>query len=165
MDELPALSIRNAEVNDVFQIADIWNNGWHDAHRDVVPETLVELRTQESFRERTAALVNCARVVVTGSEVVGFHMLQENELYQMYVAPIARGAGAAQPLMRDALSKLASTGHSTAWLACAVGNTRAMRFYEKCGWRNTGVGPVELDVSTGNFTLDVLRYEIDLTAK
>ena len=67
--------------------------------------------------------------------------------------------------MQDALSELAFAGHSTAWLACAVGNTRAMSFYEKCGWRNTGVSPVELDASTGHFSLDVLRYEIDIEAK
>jgi len=39
-----------------------------------------------------------------------------------------------------------------AWLACAIGNERAARFYEKCGWHRTGVVTSRLDAPSGNFS-------------
>jgi RimJ/RimL family protein N-acetyltransferase len=49
-------------------------------------------------------------------------------------------------------------GVETAWLACAVGNARAARFYERRGWRRTGTVMHEPDDSGGN-VFEVWRYE------
>lgn len=51
---------------------------------------------------------------------------------------------AAAALIGDAEARLAERGVETAWLACAIGNHRAARFYEK---------------SAGIFPLEVWRYE------
>jgi RimJ/RimL family protein N-acetyltransferase len=50
----------------------------------------------------------------------------------------------------------------TTWLSCAIGNQRAMRFYEKLGWRRTGVMVNQADTSAGPFALETWRYEKDL---
>ncbi len=50
-----------------------------------------------------------------------------------------------------------------AWLACAVGNTRAARFYEKSGWRNAGTFVMMTDTSNGPFPVDQWRFEKRLT--
>ena len=77
----------------------------------------------------------------------------------MYVAPAARGTGAAQALMADAEARIRGAGHGRAWLACAIGNAMAARFYEKCGWVNVGTEVVDLDVPHGAFALKVWRFE------
>jgi hypothetical protein len=46
-----------------------------------------------------------------------------------------------------------------AWLACAIGNERAARFYEKRGWRRAGNMINELETADGIFPLEVWRYE------
>jgi len=46
-----------------------------------------------------------------------------------------------------------------AWLACAIGNERAARFYEKCGWRRVGKMINPLDTPDGVLPLEVWRYE------
>jgi hypothetical protein len=48
-----------------------------------------------------------------------------------------------------------------AWLACAIGNMRAARFYEKMGWALAGVFESVLQLPDGPFALDVWRYEKD----
>jgi ribosomal protein S18 acetylase RimI-like enzyme len=141
------------------QISKIWESGWHEAHAEIVPTGLRELRTAKSFFDRTTENLSNTRIVSDGSKVLGFCMVKENELYQMYVSRIARGSGAAQALIEDAESRIIAAGHSMAWLACAMGNERAAHFYEKFGWNNTGREVVHLDTSEGVFPMEVWRFE------
>ena len=53
----------------------------------------------------------------------------------------------------------AESGVETAWLACAIGNERAARFYEKCGWRRIGTMTNEAETSERTFLLEAWRYE------
>jgi ribosomal protein S18 acetylase RimI-like enzyme len=89
-------------------------------------------------------------------------MVKDAALYQLYVAPQARGSGVAAALIADAEQRLARSGVTTAWLACAIGNDRAARFYQKSGWRLTGTLRYVAETSEGPFPLDVWRYEKDL---
>ena len=86
-------------------------------------------------------------------------MLKDAELYQLFVSAEARGTGVAAALLADAEARLAANGVRTAWLACAIGNDRAARFYEKSGWRRVGTMVNEAETSEGTFLLDVWRYE------
>jgi ribosomal protein S18 acetylase RimI-like enzyme len=90
-------------------------------------------------------------------------LVKGDELYQLYVAREGRGTGLAAALIADAEDRLAKSGFETAWLACAIGNERAARFYEKCGWRRTGTIVYEAETSGGVYPLDVWRYEKLLT--
>ena len=74
-----------------------------------------------------------------------------------------RGTGVAAALMDDGEARLAARGVTTAWLACAIGNDRAARFYEKRGWRRVGVVTSHLTTPDGEFAVDVWRYEKTLT--
>ena len=65
--------------------------------------------------------------------------------------------------MADAEARLSESGVETAWLACAIGNERAARFYEKCGWRRIGTMVNLLETTNGTFPLEVWRYEKSLT--
>lgn len=104
------------------------------------------------------------RIAVDGSKLLGFCMTKEDELYQMYVSQQARGSGVAQALIKDAESRIKAAGHEMAWLACAMGNERASRFYEKTGWVKAGQRVVNLDTSEGAFPMEVWRFEKQMTA-
>ena len=61
---------------------------------------------------------------------------------------------------RDGKIRMARKGVETAWLACAIGNQRAARFYEKRDWRRVGNMINRLETATtGIFPLEVWRYE------
>ena len=153
------MSVRAAIEADVDELTQIWHDGWHDAHARLVPAELVELRTLKSFRDRLRADLNAVQVLHTRGTMAGLSMIRGDELYQFYVAESFRGSGAAVVLMADAEARLAERGVEVAWLACATGNDRAARFYEKCRWTRTGTIITDLGTTSGPFPLKVWRYE------
>jgi RimJ/RimL family protein N-acetyltransferase len=65
-------------------------------------------------------------------------------------------------LVADAEAWLADAGFDVAWLACAIGNERAARFYEKCGWRRVGNMISHAETPNGVFDWEVWRNENSL---
>lgn len=149
-------------MRDSEAIAAIWHRGWHEAHAHLVPAGLTALRTMDSFLERVAAML--PDTVVAGAEagVYGFCTIREDELYQLFVDPPGRGTGAAALLVADAEVRLAARGVKTAWLSCAIGNDRAGRCYEKCGWQRVGNMINEAVTAAGSYPLETWRYEKQL---
>jgi len=153
------MDIRPAETSEIDQLARLWFDGWQDAHAAIVPAELKRLRTLDSFRDRLRAALHDVRVAGAPGSPIGFHMLKDDELYQLYVSAAARGTGVAAALIADAESRLAANGFDAAWLTCAIGNDRAARFYEKCGWHRAATIVSPLETTEGTFALDVWRYE------
>jgi GNAT superfamily N-acetyltransferase len=158
-----AMDVRAADEREIDHLATIWYDAWHDAHAQILPAELKRLRTLESFRDRLRAALPDLRVVGPLGAPVGLCIVKGDELHQLFVSAQARGSGVAAALIVDAEARLAANGVTTAWLACAIGNERAARFYEKCGWRRTGTIVHHADTSNGTFPLEVWRYEKRLT--
>lgn len=157
------MDVRAAEDRELDQLATLWHAGWHEAHAQIVPADLTRLRTLESFRSRLRAAFPDIRVAGQPGAPVGFCIVKGDELYQLFVAPASRGSGVAAALVADAEARLRESGVETAWLACAIGNERAARFYEKCGWHRVGTIANVVETAEGPFPLDVWRYEKSLT--
>jgi GNAT superfamily N-acetyltransferase len=153
------MEIRNAEVGDVSHLAKVWYDGWQDAHADILPAELRRVRTLESFAERLGAALAGVRTSGPTGAPAGFCMVKGDELYQLYVSAKSRGTGLAAALLTDSEDRMFRGGVETAWLACAIGNTRAARFYEKCGWHRAGTMINRLETTEGLFSLEVWRYE------
>jgi GNAT superfamily N-acetyltransferase len=156
------VTIRAAEEAEVDHLAKLWYDGWQDAHAGVLPAELARYRTLESFTQRLRSALPNVRVAGPSGRPLGFSIVKDDELYQLYVSADARGTGVAAALLADAEASLATAGVATAWLACAIGNERAARFYEKSGWRLAGNMINELDTPDGLYPLEVWRYEKNL---
>lgn len=154
--------VRDAEGSEIDHLAGVWYDAWRESHASIVPEALARLRTRDNFRSRLAAALPNIRVVGPAGAPVGFAIVKADELYQLFVAAEARGSGAAVALIEDAEARLAARGVERAWLACAIGNDRAARFYEKRGWRRLGTCAYTVETTAGTFELEVWRYEKDL---
>ena len=157
------MDVRPAEVGELDQIAKLWYDGWQDAHATIVPPELAALRTLTSFRNRLEKGLGKVRVTGPLGEPRGFYMLKHDELDQFFVAAHARGSGVAATLLLDAETRLVEGGVQTAWLACAIGNERAARFYEKHGWCRVGTMVHHAEAPNGTYALETWRYEKSLT--
>ncbi len=151
--------IRSAAPTELDALAQLWHDVWYETHAQLMPASLARLRTFESFRARLAAALPAVRVAGPPGAPVGFCVTKGDELYQLWVSPAARGSGVAAALIVDAEARLAAAGVTTAWLACAIGNDRAARFYEKCGWKNVGKAIYPAETSEGTAATETWRFE------
>ena len=152
-------TIRPAGAADMAAVADLWHEGWHSGHAGHVPEGLTALRTLGAFHERTPARVADTTVALGDSgELLGFVMVVGDEVEQVFVGPAGRGTGVAAVLLAEAEKQVAAGGHAQAWLAVVVGNARARRFYEKCGWVDEGDLPYEVTAGGQTWTSPCRRY-------
>ena len=165
LDASSAVIVRDATEADLDRLAEIWHQGWHQAHSHLVPLELTRLRTLPNFRERLQQALPDVRVIGQSGAPVGFCQLKNDELFQLYVSAESRGSGVAAALIADGESRLAEHGVEVAWLACAIGNERAARFYEKLGWERAGIMINEAETSAGPFPLEVWRYEKRLRSR
>ncbi|GIM68840.1 hypothetical protein Pve01_90890 [Planomonospora venezuelensis] len=152
-------SIRPAADADMVAVAGLWHEGWHDGHAGHVPDGLTAARTLAAFHERTPPRVaDTAVAVADDGSLLGFVMVVDDEVEQVFVAPAARGTGLAPELLAEAERRVAASGHSSAWLAVVVGNARARRFYERQGWSDAGDLPYEVTAGGETFVSPCRRY-------
>jgi GNAT superfamily N-acetyltransferase len=152
-------SLRPATDADMAAVADLWHEGWHDGHAGHVPDGLTAARTLPAFHERTPMRVADTTVAVDGAGgLLGFVMVVDDEVEQVFAGRAARGTGVAAELLAEAERQVAAAGHDEAWLAVVTGNARARRFYERCGWRDSGDLPYRVTAAGQTWTSPCRRY-------
>ena len=157
------MQVRPADAGEIDHLAQLWHDAWHGSHAALAPAELVRLRTLASFRDRLAVMLPNISVAGPAGAPLGLCAIRADELYQLFVSSQAHGTGVAAALIADAEARLAARGVELAWLACAIGNDRAARFYEKSGWRNAGSFVMMSETSNGPFPVDQWRFEKQLT--
>jgi DNA/RNA-binding domain of Phe-tRNA-synthetase-like protein/GNAT superfamily N-acetyltransferase len=158
LPDRPTVVIRSAVAEDAGDVGEIWHQGWRDGHLGLVPQELVEVRTEESFRRRAAGRVADTTVSTVDGVVAGFVMVVSDEVEQVYVSAAHRGTGVAGALMAEAERQVRANGHTDAWLAVVAGNARAKAFYEKAGWRDEGPFDYDAESERGPFVVPCRRY-------
>lgn len=153
------MRVRAGEDGELDALAKLWFDAWQDGHAAVLPAELTRRRTLADFRRRLAGLLPLVRAIGPVGAPLGFSIVKDDELYQLFVASAARGTGVADALIGEAEARVAARGAPSIWLTCAIGNLRAARFYEKRGWRRAGTVRDVLESPEGPFPLDVWRYE------
>ena len=156
------MHLRNAGEADVDDLAKLWYDTWHETHAPLLPPELTRHRTLDSFRERLHSHLTHTRVAGSPDKPVGFCIVKGDELYQLFISPDVRGTGVAAELLADAEARLIAAGVETAWLACALGNWRAARFYEKFGWQRAGSMIYDAEASNGTMPIKVWRFQKSL---
>lgn len=150
--------LRRARAEDAGDIAEIWRRGWQDGHLGLVPQELVDARTEAAFRQRASERIVDATVATVDGAVVGFVMVVDDEVEQVYVSAAYRGTGVAQVLIGEAERQVRANGHRKAWLAVVAGNARARAFYERAGWVDEGPFDYAAAAEDGPIAVPCRRY-------
>jgi ribosomal protein S18 acetylase RimI-like enzyme len=151
-------ALRPATPDDVEAIAGIWHRGWGDGHLGHVPEALLEHRHYADFLERVPPRIPDSVVAEIAGRIMGFVTVRGDEVEQVYVAAEGRGTGVADALLSHAEGMVAAR-FDVAWLSVVEGNTRARRFYERSGWRDTGPHDYRAEIRGGTIPVPCRRYE------
>jgi ribosomal protein S18 acetylase RimI-like enzyme len=152
------VGLRQGTPEDAPAIAAIWQSGWRDGHLGRVPAELTEIRTEDSFRARAAERAGEMAVAVVDGAVVGFVLVDRDEVEQLYVSSSHRGKGIADALMKEAERRIKANGHTRGWLAVVPDNARARAFYERAGWCDEGSFDHEAPGEEGPIVVPCRRY-------
>ena len=152
------VSLRRGTEADAADLAEIWRLGWRDAHLGLVPQELVDARTEDSFRARASARAGEATVAVVDGAIAGFVIVVDDEVEQVYVSSPHRGTGVAGVLVGEAERRVRANGHTKGWLAVVAGNARARAFYERSGWHDEGPFDYTASSEGGPISVPCRRY-------
>ncbi|KJF65692.1 GCN5 family acetyltransferase [Rhizobium nepotum 39/7] len=158
------LEIRPAKTIDHESIVQLWHQGWHDAHADIVPSEVLAFRTKDHFSLWLKEAQDAFYVATEDDRVLGLSV-KRAEVVKLYVSTRARGTGVAHALLSHAERLLHGAGITTAVLFCTAGDVRAERFYQREGrsLKHSFVDvlwtPKTVDMK---FMVSTHRYEKDL---
>jgi GNAT superfamily N-acetyltransferase len=152
------VTLRTARAEDASDIAEIWHRGWQDGHLGFVPRELVDVRTEASFRTRASERISDTTVATVDGALVGFVVVVDDEVEQVYVSAPYRGTGVAKVLIGEAERQVRANGHRKAWLAVVAGNARARAFYERAGWVDEGPFDYAAAAEDGPIVVPCRRY-------
>ncbi len=119
---------------------------WHEAYPGIVDQSYLDSLTLEKCEKIAYRWPDNILIAKDGASVVGFvaygkyrndELENAGEVYAIYVLSEYYGKGVAQSLMQAALSELAAHQRVAVWALKAHG--RAIRSYEKCGYRLDGI--------------------------
>ncbi|MCO1659532.1 GNAT family N-acetyltransferase [Pseudonocardia humida] len=172
------VELRDATPADAHAIAVLLVRSWRVAYRGLLPDhVLAGLSVADRERFWSAALTTSAprtgAVVATiAGAVVGFAATGPplvpvdradpalGDLYALYLDPDVWRRGIGTGLHAAALDRLRSSGFTRAGLWVLDTNERALRFYHRHGWTDTGRS--QLDRGPGGTELHERRLHRDL---
>lgn len=172
------VELRDAAPADAHAIAHVLVRSWRAAYRGLLPDdVLAGLSVPDRDRFWSEALTarppyTRAVVATTAGAVVGFAATGPplvpadradptlGDLYALYLDPDVWRQGIGTRLHAAALDRLRSCGFTHAGLWVLDTNERALRFYRRHGWTDTGRS--QLDRGPGGTELHERRLHRDL---
>lgn len=118
---------------------------WQEAYTGLVSQDFLDGRTLEKCVRQAYDRPDNTLVARDGERVIGFatygpyrweDLPETGEVMAIYVLKEYYGQGVGRALMEKALEVLSGYGRVALWVL--KGNERAIRFYEKCGFRFDG---------------------------
>lgn len=146
------IDIRLAEAGDARAIADVHHRSWHGAYAGIIPhKALSKMISRRGEKWWASAIRRVAAVLVVemGGEIVGYatlgrnradQLLQQGEIYELYILPEYQGVGLGTRLFRAARRKLADHGLKGLVVWALEDNGGALSFYEGAGGLDTAEG-------------------------
>ena len=145
-----AISTRVAGYADVFAIAEFQTEVWNEAYRGLVPESYLEHTTIADREVRWAHRIGRRDILVAelGADIVGVASSSARtderpgprvELNSLYVAHGMRSGGLGTRMLEELL------GGAPAVLWVFSMNSRAISFYEGCGFAADGHETIDDD--------------------
>ena len=128
---------------------------WQETYPGLVSREYLEKLTLEKVEEMAFQWLDNILVAKEEDRVIGFvgygqhgpEAPDTGEVFALYVLPEYQGMGVGRQLLEAAVDKLSACPHLCLW--AVKGNERAIRFYEKNGFRLNGEEKFVSSISAG----------------
>ena len=157
--------IRNAQREDVRQIAEILVEDWKKAYRGIIDDDFLDAMDADQRYEIEVKRYQKYVVATEGSAVLGYAWLEmtgdgaaDCEVVALYVRYSRRNGGIGKRLLQDAMRRFREAGKKRMILWCLKENDEARRFYERAGGQAFGTG----SHNWGGREYDMTAYLYDL---
>ncbi|WP_322047037.1 GNAT family N-acetyltransferase [Paraburkholderia sp. J67] len=180
MSTAAILSLRPATAADAPLLAAMHAASWQATYRQLLPADFLErdvtaeraaywrARMQAPGEERRLVLIAELEVQPDGREPVGFVCVERQPespwgvlLDNLHALPAHQGIGVGKRLMEAAQAWAREQGEAQLYLYVLDGNTPAIAFYERQGWKYSGAEPDHM----GGIDITALRYVYRLDAR
>jgi ribosomal protein S18 acetylase RimI-like enzyme len=168
MNDTADFNVREACIDDLAAIADVFLACWHGTYQDVLPAVVVELHDQRSARALWGRILRHPRaqqtvlvleriepassIVSRPGQVMGVIRAGRDSdqptvghVYSLYVHPDAQHAGAGTRLLQTVTDCFFMNGLVEATLWVFAANSRARAFYARLGWLPDGAERIEAE--------------------
>ena len=139
--------VRNAEKEDVRQIAEILVEDWQKAYRGIIDSDFLDAMNADQRYEIEVKRYQKYAVAAEGSEILGYAWLEpaedeaaDCEIIALYVRYADRNRGIGKLLFQYAMKVFRESGRRCMVVWCLKGNDEARRFYEKMGGKESRTG-------------------------
>ncbi len=139
--------IRNAEKEDVRQIAEILVEDWQKAYRGIMDDAFLDSMNVDQRYEIEGKRYQKYIVAADGSEILGYAWLEASgeepadcEVIALYVRYSERNHGIGRFLMQYAFDHFRENGNKKMIVWCLKENHESRKFYEKTGGKEFRAG-------------------------
>lgn len=157
--------IRNAEKEDVRQIAEILVEDWQKAYRGIMDDAFLDSMNVSQRCEIEAKRYQKYVVAADGNEILGYAWLEASadepadcEAIALYVRYAKRNQGIGKLLMQYAFHHFREIGKKRMIVWCLKENAESRKFYEKVGGKEFRTG----SHSWGGREYEMISYLYDL---
>lgn len=159
------MTIRNAEKEDVRQIAEILVEDWQTAYRGIIDDAFLDSMSADQRYEIEVKRYQKYVVAADGNAILGYAWLEmtddeaaDCEVIALYVRYSKRNCGIGKRLLQYAMRYFRQAGKKTMIVWCLKGNDEARKFYEKAGGKAFRTG----SHNWGGREYDMISYLYDL---
>ena len=157
------MTIRRMSVSDEAEVGRLYVTSWQAGYKGLLPQSyldgLDEWRWNSKFTDLPGSFV-----ITEGETIVGHSCARLaadetmdgwGEVWTLYVLPEYWGRGYGRALLENSVNWLSRQGFDRVYLWALDTNTRARRFYERCGFTAT---PDTLKCDIAGITVTDIRY-------
>lgn len=134
-----AVPLRPARKDDLEGMIETARRSWLSAFAQTAPFALIAWWART---DRTRAIYESSwremHVTTDGNLVSGILHLKEDEINGLWIHPSCQGRGLGEALLHDGERMILTAGFSRAWLSCSALNERALAFYRRHAYVETG---------------------------
>lgn len=157
--------VRNAEIEDVRQIAKILVEDWQKVYRGIMDDTFLDSMSVDQRYEIEVKRYEKYIVAADVNEIHGYAWLEvtdeepaDCEVIALYVRYEKRGNGIGKLLMQYAVNHFREIGKKKMIVWCLKENNESRKFYEKVGGKEFRIG----SHNWGGKEYEMISYLYDL---